>query len=65
MLHPLTAATTNEGDVPASALRTLHLLLAELPLKTAVRLATDITQLPKNVLYEAALTWKAERETDG
>jgi hypothetical protein len=30
-----------------------------------VRLATDITQLPKNVLYEAALTWKAERETDG
>jgi 16S rRNA (cytidine1402-2'-O)-methyltransferase len=65
VLHPLTAATTNEGDVPASALRTLHLLLAELPLKTAVRLATDITQLPKNVLYEAALTWKTERETDG
>lgn len=63
VLHPLAPTTATEGDLPASALRTLHLLLAELPLKTAVRLATDITQLPKNVLYEAALAWKAEQDT--
>ena len=63
VLHPLTLATATEDALPASALRTLHLLLAELPLKTAVRLATDITQLPKNVLYDAALAWKAERDT--
>lgn len=59
VLHPLAPAAANEGDLPATAEHTLHLLLAELPLKTAVRLATDITQLPKNVLYDAALAWKA------
>lgn len=63
VLHPLAPTAATEGDLPASARHTLHLLLAELPLKTAVRLATDITQLPKNVLYEAALAWKAERDT--
>ena len=65
VLHPLAPTTATEGDLPVSARRTLHLLLAELPLKTAVRLATDITQLPKNVLYEAALAWKTEQDTDG
>lgn len=33
----------------------LKLLLAELPLKSAVRLAADITGRPKNSLYDAAL----------
>ena len=32
-----------------------RLLLAELPLKSAVRLAADITGRPKNSLYDAAL----------
>lgn len=63
VLHPLAPTAAAEGDLPASARHTLHLLLAELPLKTAVRLATDITQLPKNVLYEAALAWKAAQGT--
>jgi 16S rRNA (cytidine1402-2'-O)-methyltransferase len=45
---------------PAPAEKTLHLLLAELPLKTAVRLATDITGEPKNTLYQAALRWKQQ-----
>lgn len=63
VLHPLAPTAATEGDLPASARHTLHLLLAELPLKTAVRLATDITQLPKNVLYEAALAWKAAQDT--
>jgi 16S rRNA (cytidine1402-2'-O)-methyltransferase len=34
------------------------LLLAELPLKTAVRLAAEITGAPRNALYEAALSLK-------
>jgi 16S rRNA (cytidine1402-2'-O)-methyltransferase len=41
-------------------LRVLGLLLAELPLKTAVRLAADITGAPRNELYETALKLKKE-----
>ncbi len=39
-------------------IRVLKLLLAELPLKTAVRLAADMTGASRNVLYEAALEIK-------
>jgi len=46
--------------VPEGAVRVLKLLLAELPLKQAVKLATDITQLKKNDLYEFALQLKNE-----
>ena len=38
--------------------RVLQLLLADLPLKTAVRLAAEITGAPRNALYEAALNLK-------
>ncbi|MDO9401297.1 MAG: 16S rRNA (cytidine(1402)-2'-O)-methyltransferase [Polaromonas sp.] len=38
--------------------RVLQLLLAQLPLKTAVKLAADITGAPRNELYEAALALK-------
>ena len=38
--------------------RVLQLLLAELPLKTAVKLAADITGAARNELYEAALQLK-------
>ena len=41
-------------------LRILKLLLAELPLKTAARLAADITGGSKNALYDAALLLKKE-----
>ena len=58
MLHPQPVVAATEGSLPEQALHTFHLLLAELPLKTAVRVATDITRLPKNGLYQAALAWK-------
>lgn len=54
VLHP--AAVPDAGD--AQGLRVLELLLSELPLKTAVRLAAEITGAPRNALYEAGLKLK-------
>ncbi len=51
VLHPRQHRA--DSDVPG--LRVLELLLAELPLKAAVRLAADITGAPRNALYDAAL----------
>lgn len=50
-------------DAPVAAaqgegVRVLQLLLSELPLKTAVRLAAEITGEPKNQLYDQALDLK-------
>ncbi|MDM0115702.1 16S rRNA (cytidine(1402)-2'-O)-methyltransferase [Variovorax sp. J22R133] len=58
VLHPAgsDASSADDGE------RVLRLLLAELPVKTAVRLAADITGAPRNALYEAALRLK--KETD-
>jgi 16S rRNA (cytidine1402-2'-O)-methyltransferase len=53
VLHPLTIEAAND-DAP----RILKLLLVELPLKTAVKLAADITGAPRNALYESALLMK-------
>ncbi|MEY3613501.1 MAG: Ribosomal small subunit methyltransferase [Pseudomonadota bacterium] len=47
-------AVTGEG------LRVLQLLLSELPLKTAVKLAAEISGESKNTLYEQALTLKKQ-----
>ena len=57
-LHPLPAVARNETGPDAEALRVLGLLLAELPLKTAARLAAEITGTPKNALYQAGLALK-------
>lgn len=51
VVHP--KAATQEGD--AGDDRVLRLLLQELPVKTAVRLAADITGQARNALYEQAL----------
>ena len=45
----------DEQAISPEAQRTLELLLAELPLKQAVKLATDITGSKKNALYDMAL----------
>ena len=38
----------------------LKLLLAELPLKIAVKLAAEITGQPRNALYDLALALKTD-----
>ena len=53
LLHPVPVAA-DDGD----SLRVLALLVQELPLKTAVRLAAEITGAARNVLYDTALAWK-------
>ncbi len=53
VLHPA-PATADAAD----AERVLRLLLAELPTKSAVKLAADITGAPRNALYEQALRWR-------
>ena len=58
LLHPVALAAEG-GDAP----RILALLLAELPLKTAVKLAAEITGQPRNALYEQALARKAEKSS--
>lgn len=55
VLHPAPAAR-KEGE----GVRVLGLLLAELPVKTAVKLAAEITGEARNDLYEQALRLKKE-----
>ncbi|HEY3047627.1 MAG TPA: 16S rRNA (cytidine(1402)-2'-O)-methyltransferase [Polaromonas sp.] len=54
----LHAASAQEA--PEDGTRVLQLLLAELPLKTAVKVAAEITGAPRNELYETALKLKKE-----
>lgn len=55
VLHPTPAAA---DATEAEGLRVLKLLLPELPLKSAVKLAADISGAPRNALYDAALALK-------
>ena len=54
------AAMLEQADISADVGRILRLLLADLPLKQAVKLATEITGVKKNILYEYALKLKDE-----
>ncbi len=56
VLHPQALPADQEL---AEAERVLALLLQELPLKGAVRLAAEISGAPRNALYERALALKA------
>lgn len=58
LVHPAAAGTDDADALDAASLRTLDLLLAELPVKTAVKLCAEITGLPRNALYAAALERK-------
>jgi 16S rRNA (cytidine1402-2'-O)-methyltransferase len=53
VLHPAAQALPRDDGH-----RVLQLLLAELPLKTAVKLAAEITGAPRNDLYDTALKLK-------
>ena len=59
VLHPAPAAVEAGQDS-----RILKLLLEQLPLKTAVKLAADITGEPRNALYELALSIKGAPAED-
>ena len=60
VLHPAPQALPRDDGV-----RVLQLLLDQLPLKTAVKLAADITGAPRNDLYETALRLKqAKHESE-
>ena len=57
LLHPA-PKVDDAGQLDAE--RVLRLLLAELPTKSAVKLAAEITGAPRNALYERALALKKE-----
>lgn len=57
------AEVQNEMEINDQARRTLNLLLADLPLKQAVKLAAEITGENKKTLYALALALKAEQES--
>ncbi len=56
-------AATQTQAISVAAQRTLDLLLAELPVKTAVRLCADITGEARNALYALALQRRANPDT--
>lgn len=63
VLHALPAAV--ETALPAAALRTLRVLLRELPLRQAVALAAELSGTSRNALYQQALVDRAAADDGG
>jgi 16S rRNA (cytidine1402-2'-O)-methyltransferase len=68
VVHPQATLSQASSSAAEAAITTttqvlLTCLLQELPLKTAVQVAIDISGLPKNSLYDLALKLKALKET--
>jgi 16S rRNA (cytidine1402-2'-O)-methyltransferase len=61
VIHPLPPAVAADESVDPRAEQVLRLLLAELPVKTAVRLAAEITDAPRNGLYDRALAIQQDK----
>lgn len=64
VVHPAPAPEGDASPATTAGLRALRLLLAELPVKTAVRLAAEISGAPRNTLYDAALAMKKENDQE-
>jgi len=60
VLHALPPTVADEGALPEATLRTLRVLLRDLPLKQAVALAAELTGAPRNTLYQRALDDRAD-----
>ncbi len=63
ILHPA-PPRADEDALDAATLKTLDRLLAELPVKTAVKVCADITGAPRNRLYDLALQRRAAPTAD-
>jgi 16S rRNA (cytidine1402-2'-O)-methyltransferase len=63
VLHAAPAASATDG-LPDEALRTLRVLVRDLPLKQAAALAAELTGVSRKALYQQALEWKQDAEGD-
>lgn len=63
VLHAQAEAPGGDGAQESAHDAMLETLLAQLPLKQAVALATDLTRAPRNQLYARALLLKKQRGT--
>ena len=64
VLHAAEAPSSAEG-LPADALRTLRVLVRDLPLKQAAALAAELTGESRKALYQQALDWKQDSAAGG
>ena len=64
VLHAAPTVASDDG-LPAEALRTLRVLVRDLPLKQAAALAAELTGESRKALYQQALEWKHNNKTAG